>query len=244
MRIAIVDDLSNDRINLHNLISEYLEENKLSGKCEEFETCEEFLNSFNLNLYDVIFLDIIMDNLNGIEVAKHIRQIDLDIPIIFITVEKSYAFESYSVHAFDYLIKPFNKKSIFDTMDRIIRQTKLPKFIEIKESIDKRNTLLRRIAINNILYAEAQKHFVKINTLKSSYKTYMSFNQFLNLLPKDYKFQNCYRGIVVNLAQVNKLNKQNLILNGGIHIPISRNKFKQIQKAYADYVFCITRGGI
>lgn len=114
MNIAIVDDLKTDSDRLVGFIDTYMKQHNLQyGTLDRFSSGEDFLGAFTPGKYDLIFLDIYMDGITGMETAKRIRQTDHDCRIIFITTSPEFAVESYNVNASFYLLKPIGKDGVF-----------------------------------------------------------------------------------------------------------------------------------
>ena len=114
MNIAIVDDRKTDSDRLVGFIDTYAEQHRLQwGAMDRFSSGEDFLGAFTPGKYDLIFLDIYMDGITGMETAKRIRQTDHDCRIIFITTSPEFAVESYNVNASFYLLKPIGKDGVF-----------------------------------------------------------------------------------------------------------------------------------
>lgn len=122
MKIAIVDDSIKDREYLQKEIQEiFFRRTKNHIKITTFKSGEELLEYFydnkegNASLFDIVFLDIYMEDITGVDTARAIRKIDEDVRLIFITTSNEFASESYEVKAEDYLIKPFNKERLEKT---------------------------------------------------------------------------------------------------------------------------------
>lgn len=119
MKIAIVDDSIKDREYLQKEIQEiFFRRTKNHIEITTFKSGEELLEYFydnkegNASLFDIVFLDIYMEDITGVDTARAIRKIDEDVKPIFITTSNEFASESYEVKAEDYLIKPFNKERL------------------------------------------------------------------------------------------------------------------------------------
>lgn len=236
MRIAIVEDLARDRNNLAEILSSFLQQHQLAGTLKQYESGELLLEDFSPQHFAIIFLDIIMQGMSGMDTARRIREQDCRTPLVFTTISRDYALEGYEVQALDYLVKPFSPKKVFAVMERVMEQQILPQYIEIKE-----NRVQKRILLDEILYIDSQGHFMVIHTIDGLYRTYMTFQEIIQILPQEPRFQHCFRGIIVNLDQVKKLDKHVFLLTNGEQIPISRPKWGDMQQAFALYAFTKTR---
>lgn len=239
MEIAILDDLAVDRKQLYTIISDYLITRNIEANIRVFESGDALLDSFLKVQFDLVFLDIRMPGISGMEVAHQLRKLSAHIPLIFSTADKSYALEGYEVHAVDYLLKPFDRSRIFKVMDHVLNKQQISQYIYIKE-----DHMNRQILADDILFTEMHGHYVEIHTIDGTYRTYMSFKDFFECLPKQLRFQNCYRGIIVNLDRVTKLNSYGFLFENGEQVPISRTKRTEMRNAYAAYAFEKTRKGM
>ena len=106
MQIAIIDDLKSDRDLLKMFLKQYIVQLEIFSTSQEFETVTSFLSQFRADSYSLIFMDIYMDELSGVDAARKIYQIDKKCRIIFLTSSLTHAVESYEVNAAYYLVKP------------------------------------------------------------------------------------------------------------------------------------------
>ena len=120
MNIAIVDDLSYENDKLKNILNEYAAINKIALKTDEYNNGESFLKNYSPYAYTIVFLDIFMDGLSGVDIAKIIRKSDTDTIIVFLTSSVEHMADAFSIHAYDYIIKPTCKKKLFRVMDDIL----------------------------------------------------------------------------------------------------------------------------
>ncbi len=245
MNLALVDDMKYDLQSLQGLILEYFSKHDIKSDISLFSSGEQFLDAFSPQSFDAIFLDNILDGINGMDVAHRVRTIAPNIPIIFITTEESYALEGYEVQAMDYIIKPVKLDRLSVVMDRLKKKCRARNVIEIKE-----NRMTRQLYLDDVLYIRSSGHFLEIQTAMGSLKPYMTMEYFQSML-KDLgeygdsslglRFQNCCRGYMVCLDHVRSLDASDFLMSDGNRIPISRPKYKEMQAAYANYLFRHTR---
>lgn len=245
MNLALVDDLPYDLEYLQKLLSEYFSFIHEKPCFSLYSSGEEFLSVFCPGKFDAVFLDNLMDGINGMETARRLRTIDSSLPIIFITTEESFALEGYTVQAMDYILKPVSKDRLSSVMNRLTGQKRSRHIIEIKE-----NRMTRYLNLDDVLYVRSVGHFLEIQTTVGTLKPYMALEYFLSLLQQlgEYgesslglRFQNCCRGYVVCLDHVSSLTSSNFLMSDGSNVPISRPKYKEMRAAYASYLFAKTR---
>lgn len=235
MNIAIVDDMITDCNNLTNLISDILHNKDIDYNIYSYTKVYEFLES-NIK-FDAVFMDILMPDKTGMDTARELRNMKLDIPIIFVTTEKSFALEGYEVQAFDYIIKPVDKERLTGILNRLTKKYNKPRYIVIKEN---RHSI--EIPVCNIIYAEARGHSVDIFTTNTKYTSYMSFKEFTALFANEKYFKICNRGILINFNRVKKIIDNYFVVEGDTNLQISRSKYPEMKSEYIKYAFNKTRG--
>lgn len=117
MKIAICEDNKMENLVLSELVSDLANERELDILLDNFNSGEELLERLKEYRYDVIFLDILMKKIDGIETAKMIRKSDTSVDIIYCTASPDFAIEAYQVHAKSYLLKPYNPKELGEILD-------------------------------------------------------------------------------------------------------------------------------
>ena len=233
MRIALVDDTP---IEL-KILSEIIDRELPHATVFSFPSGEAFLKDWQSNGYDLILLDIYMDDLLGVDVAKKIRETDEDVRIVFCTTSNEFASESYEVGANYYLQKPVSSTS-FQRMLKMIRldQYEENRFVTLTDG--------QKIVLRNITYTEYYNHSIIIHSKKrADLQTRMSQMDWEALL-SEYDFLcSCSKGIVVNLFEADRIEDGMFVLYNGDTVPISRRKFKEMSEAFAHFRFEQMRKG-
>ena len=121
MRAAVCEDVLEEAQWLSDMIYKWYADKGIEGEVSIFEDAARFLFAREDYSFDVLFLDIRMPGENGVSLAKHLRRIGDDMPIIFVTGEREYILEGYEVEALHYLIKPVQEKKIFECLERVYR---------------------------------------------------------------------------------------------------------------------------
>lgn len=233
MKIAIIDDQSKDSTEISKLISQYSQQQCISTEVLTYQHGADFLDDLQNHVFDLIILDIYMGDMDGIEVARRLRQQNFTGLIVFSTVSTDHAVTGYSVQAFDYLVKPYDYSRFKVTMDRCMKElSHKDLYIVVKES---RTHVKIRLA--DIVFTDYHNHYIQIHTSLRVIKSYMQFQDFLELLKPYPQFLNCYRNCVVNMDHVTCLKGYEFLLSTGDIMPITRNRKNDIKQKYADYEF-------
>lgn len=239
MQIAIVDDLKSERDLLGSYIVRYCQENNISLNLTKFACGEEILSA-KTTTFDIIFLDIYMPGLSGLETASEIRKLDKNCLLIFSTTSSDFAVKSFRVRAFDYLVKPYNYEQLAEIMSLAEKALhKSSRYIEVKESRE-----MVKILIRDILYADYNNHYIQVHTKENIIKTYLPFQTFAPSLLDYPQFLNCYRNCIINMDSVASLHDNDFVLTNGERIPITREKRSEIRQLYADYAFQKLNGDV
>lgn len=221
-KIAICDDSKLDRQLLKVVIQIYFENNEEEFKIFEYELGDNLLDDIEVEL---LFLDIIM---NGMKIARKLRDIQFKAPIIFLTAHADYAVESYEVYVAGYLLKPYDTNKLTLLLDEVLQRS-VQKRIAVK--VKKQH---RYLEINDIMYAESDKHVLNIH-LKDS--RVIQTTEKLSELEKTInskRFICCYQSYLVNMDYI-KDAKTDFILSNDIRIPIRVRGRKEIIERYHKY---------
>ena len=225
MKICICDDDLNQCENLKEMILTHG-----SHSITVYNSSEELLFECENNYaFDCIFLDIQMKELNGIDCARKIREIDSKVILVFLSAIKDYVFEGYEVNAMRYLLKPLQENKCHELLDMI------------QSTIEKENTyiLINKTKINcdDITYIESYGHYCGIHT-NETIESKMSISDLLKGLPDT--FIQTHRSYIVNLEHVESILKDKCLLDTQEFIPISRNSVKKVNESFMEFI----KGGI
>ena len=189
-----------------------------------------FLEAYSCDA-DLIFLDIQMPDMLGIDVARQIRQKDEQVMIIFITMLTQYAIEGYAVRAFDYVLKPVRYEEFAAKMDRVCRilphqSTELTLELRTKEDI-------RRISADDVIYLEVSNHDILIHTGTETFRQWGSLKSYEEQLQQGH-FVRCNACYLVNLKYVRGIVGDTVRVHED-SLPISKSKRKEFLAALAQY---------
>ncbi len=234
MKTAIVDDDGKARECLRSYITELV--GNLS-EIDEFESGEQFLASFSQGVYDLVILDIFMNKITGMDVAREIRKTDKNIRIVFATSSNEYASESYEVDAKYYLHKPIDRSRVKAMLDRL----------NIDEIELMRTTALpggKSVILRSIIYADFSSHCVTLHCKRGeNIALRMSFSEIEPVLCAYPYFYSPCKGTVINFYEVTSQINDTFTLSDGSIIPISRRKAKDVLDAYSSFRFELLRKG-
>ena len=234
MRIAIVDDIAEERILLRSRLECQLSRRGIHSDFTEFENGEDFLLASKERPFTVLFLDIYMNGANGIEIARELRKSDTSCLLIFTTTSTDHALEGFQVRAMHYLVKPYHENEISALTDEIL--SRIPnsgKYIDVK--INGSNV---KVPFQSMIYAEHFSHMMHIYTTnKKELITRQSFESFLSALKMDTRFYQCTRGIVINLDHALDFDGTVFTLDNGNQIPVSSKLSKHARQTFIDYLF-------
>lgn len=251
VRIAVCDDVTDERRNTINIVEKYIDSHEHVVKVDEYSSGESLIEALeNGNgsgdtdieplRYDVVILDIFMDKMNGIETAKQLNEKNPGGQIIFCSTSNEFAAESYDVAAFRYLTKPVSEEKLFQTLDIYFHAHKAMWMLTYKQ-----NRMDESIYVSDLLWIEAGDHKSILHTKNGDIVTSSLLKQLSEqLIGMD--FVKPIRYALVSLAAVSKVPTDVLILCDGTQVPISRGSRQEIKKAFTDYKMKILlrKGGI
>lgn len=239
LNIVIVDDSREDILRLTNYVNRYCGERQITNHLSSYQSGTEFWDSFRIDFYDLIFLDIFLGDTNGIDLAHKIRTKDLRCLLVFSTGSSDHAITSFRVRAFDYLLKPYQYHLFKEVMALCVESIgNSSRYIEVKEGRS-----LVKIMLRDILYTDYFNHYIQIHTTNGLIKSYLSFSEFSGLLLEYRQFLCCYRNCIVNMENVESISERDFLMQNGEYVPINRKHRLKIRQAFADYQFEKLNGG-
>lgn len=182
--------------------------------------------------FDVVFLDIQMEQPDGMETARLLRQRNRRGLLIFVTVLKECVFDAFAVEAFDYLLKPLDGDSFRRTMDRVVNTLRQR---EAKSLVIQRGTSCEVVPLSQIVYCEVQGRKVYLH---QSDGRMIDYYDKLEALERrmDGRFFKCHRSYLVNLEYVRGSRAGRVTLSQGGEIPVSRLRERELAQALLRYM--------
>lgn len=219
--IAIVDDNSIDADCVLSHLKKYEKENSLQFHIDCFHSGLDFLSSYS-NRFDIVFMDIDMPGMDGLQTADQLRNMDQFVALIFLTNMADYAIKGYQFHASAYLLKPLSYYCFAATMLDCMKYVK--KQMHQTTLLLPSNGELYRISSDDILYIDVQEHRLTYYLTELKISTWGSLKKVQAMLP-DADFVRCNSCYLINLRHVRSVKKETVTV-GPYQLTISQAKRK------------------
>lgn len=239
MRIAIVDDDKNQQNTLYKAISGWTERHHQAANFFAYNSGEDFVAALNEKEFDIVFMDIYMNEMTGIEAAKYLREHNMNTLLIFLTSSQDHMVQAFPCHAFDYLFKPIELDRLYKTLDEALKVLPENKpYVDIVYDKQKHSVFL-----SDILYVLSDSNYCIIGVKETEYRTRVSFGEFTEKLKNSSEFFTISRGIMVNLDNVVSIEKNDCKLVNNEVFPVSRRKQDEAESALLTRRFVKRRKG-
>lgn len=223
--VAIVEDNFTEAENLYSLLKRYGEETGTEIDVARFDNGFDFLDGYKA-VYDVVFLDIEMPQMDGMTVARKLRGFDNDVFIIFVTNMAKYAIQGYEVNALDYFLKPARYHDIEMRMETVRRQKTLSDFSIV---IPFRGGM-KKLSVNEIVYVESRAHDITFHTETEDFVNRGSTLKQYEKDLTDHGFFRCNTCYIVNMRYCTAVNDY-MVRCGNEELQISRARKKEFMRA-------------
>lgn len=227
MKLCIIENELSHANHLLQILHRWEVQNGCSLKTDVF-TSGECLLSKKVFDYHAIFLDIQLNGLTGIEIAKRLRERQYQNELIFLTAYREYVFEGYDVHACNYILKPATYEKIDSCMQYLKEKLNDSHFI-----YRYKNTIAK-IPYHKILYFTSRNQYTEIVTKENAYKQAEPLKNILKSLP--VQFVQCHRTLIVNIQQIHSLQGKNIYLSTGELLPVSNTYLNTLQNAFLQHI--------
>lgn len=230
IRVALVEDDPNYRKELMEYLKRYEQESGERFRVTVFTDGDEIAEVYRAD-YDIILMDIEMTFMDGMTAAEHIRKVDSEVVIIFITNMPQYVMKGYTVDALDYVLKPVTYFAFTQRIDRALTRMKkrTAKYItiEIKGGMQK-------LDISKITYVEVSNHDLIFHAAGGDYLTKGAMKEVESNLESEHFFR-CNKCYLINLEYVDSVQNNDVILGKDI-VQVSRARKKALLDALNDYM--------
>lgn len=233
MKIAICDDDALLRGALKRYIENWAEKRQITISIHEYASAEIFLFHWSPEEnFDILFLDIQMPNMSGVELAEIIRRVDKDLIIAFVTGSMDYVLEGYKVKASNYLVKPVREEDCAKYLDEVYEEL---------SNADGKHLLInapgkvRKINYQDIYYFESFAHDVVVHINEHGRREELQFKKNIGELEAELantQFIRTHRSFIVNMNHVSSVEKTCLILDDKTSIQISRANWKLVYDTF------------
>ncbi len=214
--VLICDDLPEERVRLSRMLRHYEQEKGLELVLETASDGSEFLDRWKPGRWDIVFLDIYMPQVNGVEAARELRKQDEHCEIVFVTASQDHGMEGYELRAMDYLTKPYIQADVDSAMEWFL-QTRAEERRELH--VRTQTGEERRIRAQEIRYIESRGHSCVIHTRDGEVSVHRSIDDLAAGL--DSAFFRCHKSFLLNLAHVARVEQRAFRLDNGEEVPIS-----------------------
>lgn len=230
IRIAICDDEKYMSDHIRTLVSDFFRKKNREIILRMFSSGEELL-SYNGQI-DILFLDIQMKDMDGMETARRLRADKFRGFLVFITVLKEMVFQSFEVQAYDYLVKPVDDKQFEKTMERLYASIR---------SADENTLLVQKgyeshiIRKDEIVFCEIIDRKIYLNLASGEVLDY--YERIENLETKlDSHFFRCHRSYLINLEHLKGYRNGTAYMDNGREVPVSRLRGKEFSGVVLQYM--------
>lgn len=232
-RIAVVDDEEIYRSQLQNDLKLAAKNLNLSVSIRTFGSAFALLDIYEAEktVFDILFLDIDMgSHMDGLEMAKRIRQFDSSVCIIFVTNLSQYAIRGYEVQALDFVVKPVTAPVIEEKLKRALSFCQLR---QEKHILLSRDDTTYRITYSQIFYIEKEHNYLTFHTKQGDFYLRGTFSKYEDDFLSS-GFGKCNRGCIINYDYVEQIEKNDIVV-GGTPLAISRSQRKPLLDGLAHY---------
>ena len=232
INIAVVEDSIDDLNNCLSLLDKYSKEKKVQFDIQTFESGDAFLMRFK-SQFDFIILDINLSAMNGIDVARSVREKDEEVIIMFATNLAKYATNGYEVDAIDFALKPLTYASFYLRLERVMKKLnkKSDSFLVVPSDGG-----FSKINVNDVLYVEVISHDIIFHMMSGQNITTSGTLKKYDEKLKDLWFIRCNSCYLVNAHKIKRVEKLDIQLVNDEIIAISHPKKKSFMERFKKYV--------
>lgn len=223
--IAICDDLPEERAVLKRLLSAFAAQRQLSFSIAEFSNGEALVADAGVD-FDLVFLDIFMGGMNGMETAKNLRAAGVRTPIVFLTTSPDFAMESYEVVALSYLLKPVFEARLVTVLEQFL------------QNYHPRSVLLqgRLFMVEDLVFAESRNKKILLHFNDGGVAELLEKLDTVEAALSSRNFLRCHQSFIVNMDYVRCMEGESFQTILGVPVLIRKREFPAMRKKYYEYL--------
>ena len=231
--IAICDDLEAERISLARMVQSYVRAKELSVQLQLFSSGESLLAALEGGqLIHLLFLDIYMPGLSGVETARRIRSTGSELSIIFATTSQDHGLDSFEVRASDYLVKPFQMEDVSACLDWFFSHLPEPhRLLSVYSEGE-----WQKLPLSSICYVDVYGHQARIHTARGVIITRRGLDDLESAIDSQ-DFLRCHRSFLVNLNHVTGIEGTDFRMTNEELVPISSANMSRIRSQFIDWTY-------
>ena len=231
LNIAVCDDVEADRQQTLLLAREILERKGIRACISTYESAKALLDAVHSGAkFNILLLDVLMEDMDGMELAEHLRARDDKVEIIFISINREMALRGYEVSAARYLAKPLDAGKLEEALGYCLRRCQ-----ERKDFLLPTNQGQHRTSFSDIQFVEAFERGTRFVLDGEMVETRLKFSEAEELLPKS-AFLQCHRAYIVNIAYIKRIRPYEFEMRSGAAVPISKYRYQEINKRFMDCI--------
>lgn len=234
LRFMICDDESVQLSLLETYVREWAAEKKIEIGTDRFRNAEQLLFAWEEGAADIVLLDIDMPGMDGISLARRLREKGAGAQILFITGFADYALEGYEVEAMSYLIKPVERRRLFACLDRARERCGQEEPALLVET----PWGAARVRLRDICYLESDAHNTQVHCAQDGepLRSRIGIRELeQRIAQQSGHFLKIHRSYLVNLSHVGRIARKEVTMDTGETLPVARNRWEALNQAYLDY---------
>lgn len=234
MKIALVDDEQESLDEIGRLCRSFFEGSGYAAQTVSFESGEAFLEAFEAGSFDIVFMDVYMKGMDGINASLQMRRLDNRCLLVFLTSSMDFMPDAFSCHAFEYVTKPFSKERIFAVLSDAIKV--LPQEQKFIELIADRKIV--RVFFDEIISVVTDAHYLDITLADGKrLRCRMTMPEFVGKTGCDARFITINKGITVNAEHILTFERGCCIMESGAKFPVRVRDSAKVEQMAMDYHF-------
>lgn len=231
--VMICDDLEEERAAMARMVDSYGRRHGLAIQIEGAAGGEELLAQWAPGRWDLVFLDIFMPGLSGVETARRLRAADRTCALVFATTSQEHGLESFELQVMDYLVKPVGQAAVDQAMDWFVGQeaARLRLLRVGTEGEEDAET----VRVGEVDYIEICRHTAVVRAAGRVYEVRRTMDALEEEL-NDSRFFRCHRSYLVNLDRVRQIDHKDFVMESGDRVPISSKCAAEARRRFQEWL--------